>query len=285
MRKDKQTRKLLIRTATHRLRPVARQRRLAANNEPAVRLTLAVLMWLAATPPVAEGRAAQSAPAAPLDLQITQVRQLAALTATATADIEIRWTARVPRPMTLEGFDVSVEVRYSDGARGTANAPSLKATARSATLQVAAHPKANGTATLKSFHASIRARFKIASSLTVVQPAAANGGNAHAEAGQPQVAITDARLAPGCAANRECIDVRWTASAPRNTTFEGFTIGVEAQRRDGARRTDSKNVGAADRQTRLAVDTAGSAVASFKVTLNADFASLDSRTVTRDGAF
>jgi|SRR5581483_2249222 len=128
-----------------------------AGTTPASRLTFAVILWLAAAPMEAPARTPQ---AAPLDLQITQVGRLVAANSQAAADVEIRWTARVPQATTLDGFDVLLEVRYSDGARASARSDALKATARSVTLQVAAHPKTNPAATLKAFHVSLRARFK-----------------------------------------------------------------------------------------------------------------------------
>ncbi|HKQ06452.1 MAG TPA: hypothetical protein VJ464_15060 [Blastocatellia bacterium] len=128
-----------------------------AGTAPASRLAFAVLMWLAAAQADAPARPPQ---AAPLDLQITQVTRLAQANPQAATDVEVRWTARVPQATTLDGFDVLLEVRYSDGARASARGDALKATARSVTLQVASHPKANPAAALKTFHVSLRARFK-----------------------------------------------------------------------------------------------------------------------------
>jgi len=225
----------------------------------------------------------------PLDLQITQVSRLAAVNPSADADIEIRWTAKVPQLMTIGAFDVLLEVRYSDGSHGTARSESLKSTTRSAILQVAAHSKTNSAARLKEFHASIKAHFKVASTLTVthqVTPTSSGSARAGASsANQPEIFVTDARLAQGCAANHECVDVRWKATAPRAIALEGFTVSVDALSKNGAHRTDQKTASAADRQARLAVDSTGSEIASIKITLIAGFSSLDSRTVIRDGVF
>src|SRR5262245_42135856 len=55
-----------------------------------------------------------------LDLQITQVKGMAAQNDRLKTDVEIRWTAQVPRSTTIDEFDVRLEVRYSDGSRGVA---------------------------------------------------------------------------------------------------------------------------------------------------------------------
>lgn len=261
--------------------------RIQMRNEPAARLTMAVLMWFAAAPSIAQARTPQSSPQ-PLDLQITQVSRLAALgQGAANADIEIRWTAKVMRLTTIDGFDLLLEVRYSDGSRNTAHSDSLKASTRSVILQVAAHPKANSTATLKEFRANIRARFKVASTIMVQQQVAPNGGSVRAGSsspGQPEVFITEARLVPDCAADHQCVDLRWTANTPRNITINEFTASVEALHQNNTRSTDSKKVSGTERQTRLSAGPAGSGINSIKVSLLTSFVALDFKTVVKDGA-
>jgi len=278
---DQQNRRACIRVAR---RKVARRLIRQAGTDSAVRF-FAFMMWLAAAAADPQARPAQ---AAPFDLQITQVARLAAAGPQANAEVEIRWTARVPRSTTIDAFDVLMEVRYSNGERASVRGDALKATARSVTLQVAAHPKANRTAALKEFHVSLRARVRTLASLTVVQQVAPNGSSTRragtSSAGQPTVFITEARLTPECAAGRQCIDVRWEANAPRSITIEGFTVSAEAIARDGAPQTDSKTAGATERQARLAI-ARGAEIASLKVTLVAGFSALDSQTVVRDGSF
>jgi len=278
---DQQNRRAFISVAR---RKVARRLIRQAGTAPSVRF-FAFMMWLAAASADPQARTAQ---AAPFDLQITQVARLAAAGPQANAEVEIRWTARVPRSTTIDAFDVLMEVRYSNGERASVRGDALKATARSVTLQVAAHPKANRTATLKEFHVSLRARVRTIASLTVVQQVAPNGSGTRragtSSAGQPAVFIIEARLTPDCAAGRQCIDVRWEANAPRSITIEGFTVSAEADARDGAHQTDSKTAGATERQARLAI-ARGAEIASLKVTLVASFSALDSQTVVRDGSF
>lgn len=290
MRDQNQNRRRFINVATYRARQVAEKARNRMRKEQTARFTLAVLVWLAATPSASQAGARQSsATPTPLDLQITQVSRLAAIKPSADADIEIRWTAKVPQLTTIGGFDVLLEVRYSDGSRGAARNETLKATARSAILSVAAHSKSNSAAGLKEFHASIKAHFKVASTLTITQQVTpASGGSARtgsSSANQPEVFVTDARLAQGCAANQECVDVRWRAVAPRAIAIEGFTVLVDALSKNGAHRTGQKAASAADRQARLALESTGSEITLINVTLIAGFSSLDSRTVIRDGVF
>jgi hypothetical protein len=228
--------------------------------------------------------------AAPPDLQITQVKALANSGDSATTEVEIRWIAQVPRLTTIEGFDLLLEARYSDGSRSAARGEQLKAATRSAILQLATHPRQNSGSVLKDFKVTVRARFKIASSLTVVQQVtAAQGDGIRATAGsssasQPEVFITAAKLVTqGCPSQQLCVDVKWTATSPRNITVNAFTVSVDALHKDGTRSNDSKSVGSADRQARLSAGPPGSEINSVKVSLLTSFSSLDFKTVVKEG--
>lgn len=227
---------------------------------------------------------------APPDLQITLVKSLSSASPSATTDVEIRWIAQVPRMTSIEGFDVSLEARYSDGSRNTARSEQLKASARSAILQLATHPKPASSAILRDFKVTVKAKFKIASSLTVVQQVTAAQGNSlrstagSSGASQPEVFITAAKLATeNCSAGQQCVDVKWTAVAPRNITINAFTVNVDALRKDGTRNSDSKTVSGANRQARLSAGSTGSEVSSIKVSLLTSFSSLDFKTVVKEG--
>jgi hypothetical protein len=227
---------------------------------------------------------------APPDLQITQVKALPISGGGSATDVEIRWIAQVPRLTTIEGFDLFLEVRYSDGSRSAARSEQLKASARSAILRLATHPRQNGGAILKDFKLTVKAKFKIASSLTVVQQVAAAQGDGiratagSSSAGQPEVFITAAQLVTqGCSSDGRCVDVKWTATAPRNITINAFTVSVDALRKDGTRSNDSKTVGGADRQARLSAGPTGPDIQSIKVGLLTSFSSLDFKTVVKEG--
>jgi len=229
--------------------------------------------------------------AAPPDVQITQVKALPALKDKATTEVEIRWTAQVPRLTTLDEFDVLLEVRYSDGSRGVARNQHLKSTARAILLSLAAHPRQNSAAVLKDFKASVNVRFRIASSFAVVQQVAASrsdgvrASSGSSSASQPQVFITTAKLVTqGCSSGFHCVDVKWTAVAPRKITINEFTASVDALHKDGTQTTDTRTVGGQDRQTRL---QAGSRIEvdSMKVSLVTSFSLLDSKAAVREGAF
>jgi hypothetical protein len=252
----------------------------------------ALLMLLAARTPVFAARDQKSVQpqGTPPDLQITQVKPLAASGSALTTDVEIRWIAQVPRLTSIEGFDVVLEARYSDGSKSAPRNEQLKSSARSAILQLATHPKQNSNATLKDFKVSVKAKFKIASSLTVVQQVtAAQGDSFRSSAGsssssQPEVFITAAKLvAQGCAPGQRCVDVKWTAVAPRNITINEFIVSIEALRKNGTRSTDSKTAGGADRQARLSTGPDDSEINSIKVSLVTNFSSLDFKTVVKEG--
>ena len=251
-------------------------------------VAITLIMWFAARSSALDAR--DQAQGATPDLQITQVKALSASTANAT-DVEIRWTAQVPRLTTIDGFDVSLEARYSDGSKSAARSEQLRPSARSAILQVATHPRPNSNATVKGFKVTVKARFKIASSFTVSQQVAAAQGNSfRATAGssgasQPEVFITLARLVTqGCTQGKQCVDVKWTAVSPRNITINGFTVNIDALHKDGTRSADSKTVSGTDRQARLSAGASGSEVESFKLNLLTSFSSLDTKTVVKEGA-
>ena len=222
------------------------------------------------------------------DVQITQVKGLGVLNNRTTTDVEIRWTAQVPRLTTIDEFDVLLEVRYSDGSKGAARSQQLKPSARAAILALATHPRQNANAILKDFKAAVKMSFKTASSGTVFQQiTTAQNDRLGASVGtssQPEVSITAARLfTQGCSAGQQCVELKWTAVAPRNITISDFTAGVEALHADGTKTTDSKTVSNQERQARLQTGPANVGVSSMKVSLQTTFFLLDSKTALREG--
>ncbi len=229
----------------------------------------------------------------PPDLHITRVRRLAAIGVAATAEIEVRWTAQVPRLTVIDGFDAGLEVFYTDGSKNSFSSNSLRPSARTAIFKVPTHPRQSGTADLKRFKASIRINFKITSRLTLtheftVEPQTGRlQSKSGRSSGDPiEISIAEARLTnQGCASGEQCIDVKWTATAARNLSFTGFEVKAEALHKDGARRSASASTGGTGRQTRLTLKSGGSAVTSASISLFAGMASSDSVTITQDGAF
>jgi len=224
------------------------------------------------------------------DVQITQVKGLSAQNDRTTTDVEIRWTAQVPRLTTIDEFDVLLEVRYSDGSKGAARSQQLKPSARAAILALATHPRQNGTAILKDFKAAVKVSFRVASSCAVIQQVAAaqsiavrppsNSGS------QPEVSITAARLfTQGCLTGQQCVELKWTAAVPRNINITDFTAGVEALHADGTKTTDSKTVSNQERQARLQAGPSNVEVISMRVNLLTSFSLLDSKTAVKEGAF
>jgi len=259
---------------------------------PVAALALAIRLLTPASALVAREQNQIQPQASPPDVQITQVKALPAVNDKAATDVEIRWTAQVPRLTTLDEFEVLLEVRYSDGSRGVARNQQLKSTARATILSLATHPRQNGTAVLKDFKASVNVRFRIASSFAVVHRVAPSqndsvrGSSGSSSGTQPEVIVTAAKLATqGCSAGYQCVDVKWMAAAPRNITISEFTASVEALHKDGTRTTDSKTVGGQDRQARLQAGRANLEVNSMKVSLLTSFSLLDSKTAVREGRF
>lgn len=233
--------------------------------------------------------------AVPPDVQITQVKALPVLQDKSATDVEIRWTAQVPRLTTLDDFDVLLEVRYSDGSRGVARTQQLKSTVRATILSLATHPRQSGAAVLRDFKASVNVRFRIASSFAVVHQVASSlsdsvrrlsGSSSPSKGTYPDVVVIAAKLVTqGCSSGAQCVDMKWTASAPRNITISEFTASVEALHKDGTQTTDSKTVGGQDRQARLQAGRANVEVNSMKVSLLTSFSLLDSKTAVREGTF
>jgi hypothetical protein len=236
-----------------------------------------------------EQKQIQNQAAAP-DVQITQVKGLSALNDRVTTDVEIRWTAQVPRLTTIDEFDVLLEVRYSDGSKGAARSQLLKPSARAAILALATHPRQNGNAILKDFKAAVKVSFRIASSCVVIQQVAAAQGNGvrppPGPSSQPEVSITAARLfTQGCSTGQQCVDLKWTAAAPRNITITDFTASVEALHPNGTKTTDSKTVTNQERQARLQAGPANVEVISMRVSLLTSFSLIDSKTAVKEGTF
>jgi hypothetical protein len=256
-------------------------------------VAITLIMWFATRSLALDARDQKQAQpqGAPPDLQITQVKALRASTASATTDVEIRWTAQVPRLTTIDGFDVTLEVRYGDGSKNVARGEQLRASARSAILPVAAHPRPNSNATVKNFKVTVKARFKIASSVTVAQQVNTTQGNSFramagsSNASQPEVFITAAKfVAQGCPQGQQCVEVKWTAVAPRNITISEFTVSVDALHKNGTRRADSKTMSGTDRQARLLAGASGSEIESLKLSLLTSFSLMDSKIVVKEGA-
>ena len=228
--------------------------------------------------------------AASPDVQITQVKGLASVNDRMTTDVEIRWTAQVPRSTTIDEFDVLLEVRYTDGSKGAARSQQLKPSARAAILALATHPRSNGNAILKDFKAAVKVSFRTASSCALVQQVSAAQTNvvrsAPGSSSQPDVSITAARLSTqGCSTGQQCVDLKWTVAAQRNITINDFTAGVEALRPDGTKITDSKTVSNQERQARLQAGPANVEVNSMRVSLQTSFFLLDAKTAVKEGAF
>src|SRR5262245_883227 len=255
-------------------------------------LAALALMMRLVVPSAALGLVEQKliqAQAAPPDLQITQVKVLPS-PGRATTDVEIRWTAQVPRLTTIDEFDALLDVRYSDGFKAAAHSDQLRSSARAAILTLATHPRQNSTAVLKDFKATLKVRFRIAGSFAVVQQVSAQGDGVRGLSGssstsQPEVFITAAKIAQGCSTSEQCVDVKWTAAAPRNMSISEFAVTVNALHKNGTHTTDSRTVGGQDRQVRLHAGPASLDVSSIKVTLLTSFFLLDSKAAVKEGSF
>jgi hypothetical protein len=254
-------------------------------------LVLALLLLVRASAFGGRNQNQLQPPAAPPEVQITQVKAVPVLNDKATTDVEIRWTAQVPRLITLDEFDVLLEVHYSDGSRGVARNRQLKSTARATILPLATHPRLNSTAVLRDFKASVNVRFRIASSCAVVHQVATSqndGGrrsSGSSRGSQPEVVVIAAKLVTqGCSTGYQCVDVKWTDVASRNITISEFTASVDALEKDGTQTTESKTVGGHDRRARLQAG-ANAELNLMKVRLLISFSLLDSKTAVREGIF
>jgi hypothetical protein len=226
------------------------------------------------------------------DVRITSVKALPLLRDKAKTEIEIRWTAQVPRFTTLDEFDVLLEVHYSDESRAVTQNRQLKSSARAILLALATHPRPGSTAVLKYFKASVNVRFRVTSSVAVVkqvpgeQTDSVRVAAAAPDATRPQVFITAAKLVPqGCASGNQCLDVKWTAACPRNITITEFTASVDAQHKDGTQTAYSRTFDGHDRQARLHAGPKNVEVESMKVSLVTSFSLLDTKTVVSEGTF
>lgn len=192
-----------------------------------------------------------------------------------TTEVEIRWTALVPRFTTIDEFHVLLEARYSDGSKGTARSQPLKASARAALLTLPNPPASEQHIHLEGFHEVVAAqRDQVGAS-----PRSSSGRH-------PQVLITAARLVTqGCSAGQQCVEVRWTAAAPRSIGISEFTARIKALHRDGTQTTDSKTVSGQDRQALLQAGSAELGIDSIKVSLLTSFSIIDTKTAVKEGAF
>src|SRR5262245_39853147 len=93
------------------------------------------------------------------DVQVTRVRAHFESKTGPRTDIEIRWTALVPRRTKIEDFEVLLEARYTDGSKGVARLRHVKPSARAVLLSLATHPRQNNTAVLGDFKASVKVNF------------------------------------------------------------------------------------------------------------------------------
>lgn len=261
---------------------------------PTRALAIVVLLTRLAVPAQAldglEPNQIQQQAASP-EVRITEVKALPVLKDKGRTEVEIRWIAQVPRSTLLAGFDVLLEVRYSDGSRGGARNQQLKSTARSILLSLATHPRPNSTAVLRDFKASVNVRFRTASSVAVINEVVASqsdkvrGLSGSPSGREPEVVVTARLVTRGCSNGNRCVVVQWAAAVPRKITITEFTARVDAMQKDGTKTTDSRTVGGRDRQARLQAGAANIEVSSIKVSLVASFFLFDSNTVVREGTF
>src|SRR5262249_37532458 len=228
--------------------------------------------------------------AAAPDLQITHVCAVTSSDDNAVSDIQISWTALVPKQTLIESFDVLLEVRYSDGSRNVVRSDQLKSSARSMIFQMPSHPRQLTRVSLKDYRAVLRANFRVASTLSVTREVAASQEESSREVAgsssstQPEVFITRARLI-SCSQDRHCVELKWTAGAPRNVAIHHFIAMIDAVLKDGTHTVDSRKVGGSTREARLHLAHPDSRVASISVSLLTNFSAFDSKTAIREGPF
>jgi len=144
---------------------------------------------------------------------------------------------------------------------------------------------------VKDFKATVKVRFRTPSSFAVVQQVTKSGDSVRATSGpsggsQPEVFITAAKLVTqGCPSGQQCVDVKWTAAAPRNITISEFVASVEALHKNGTQTSDSKTFSGQDRQARLQAGPADVEVSSMKVGVLTSFSLLDSKSAVKEGSF
>lgn len=255
-----------------------------------IMLIALAIVWGRSSVPAVEARPSAIVEATAPDLQITHVRAATSPERASFSDIQIRWTAQVPKLTIIESFDVLLEVHYGDGSRSTSRSDQLKSSSRSMIFQIPSHPRQSSSGSLKDYKAVIRARFRVSSTLTVTQEVTSSEEEGSREvtgsssSTQPQVFITGAKLSR-CVQDRQCVELRWAASAPRSVAIHRFTAAIEAVNNDGTRSVDSKTVSGAAREVRLRAGPADSRLASISVRLLTNFSAFDSKTVIKEGLF
>ena len=276
-----------LRRCSGKWEPVRRGSWNCLRGEVGPRIALAVLVCAGTWGPNSSSAARQSAAGQPLDLQITQVNRLMTSSDERADEVEIRWVARVPRSAIIDGFDVFLDVRYSDGSHSSARSESLKPSERSTVLNLPAHRRPNSAAVLRSYHARVKAKFKVGSSITVVHHVTpeGRGGSRAGGGGQPDVLITGTKMVDACADNQRCVEVRWSVNSPRAVLVEGFAVAIDAEQKNGEHATSSATAGGGERLARLSLGPVSSEVLAIRATLVASFSSADSRTAFREGEF
>ena len=255
-------------------------------------LALFIVLLLPGFVPASAGPRRIQLEAAPPDVHITQVKARPAPITQTNTEVEIMWIAQVPRLTTLEEFDAVLDVRYSDGTRGVVRNQQLKSTSRATIVALPTHPRASSSAVLKDFRATVVVRFRIASSVAVVHQVMASQGDgtrgysASSNRSQPDVVVTSAKLVTqGCSAGSQCVDVKWTAEAPRHISIHEFTATVESLHNDGTETRDSRIIGGQNRRVLLNAGRAGVEINSIKISLLTSFSLLDSKSAVREGSF
>ncbi|HWP42958.1 MAG TPA: hypothetical protein VNO14_06975 [Blastocatellia bacterium] len=259
-----------------------------AGRAPRMLRMTASIIWLVLI--VARG-SAQNDPGG-LDLQITRVSKLPALGDSKATEVEVRWTAQVPRAITLDGFEVTLEVSYASRPKAIVTSGRLKPSARTSILKLPPHTGQQSSAEPSGFKASVKASFRAARSATVTsefeaaQPGRPRAGRGETSGPPFELAITEARVtAQDCPPGQACVDVKWTANAPRNITIDEFAVTIETRHKDGSRRTASRLASGSDRRARITIGAASSEITSMIIGLQTGFFSADSKTVTRQGSF
>jgi hypothetical protein len=230
-------------------------------------------------------------PSAGIDLQISQVNKLPALDDGKAIEIEVRWTVQVMRPFLLDSFEVTLEVSYASGARSVITSGRLKPSARTCIFEVPTPSRAEAFTGPKGFKAAVKASFRSISSVIVIREFDTAQQVRASAGGQPgasplELEVTRARAtSQGCPPGQGCVDVKWAASAPRNITIDEFIVTLETTHKDGSRKSASRNLPGSERRARISVGTIASEIASIKVSLQTDYFSSESKTVTREGFF
>jgi hypothetical protein len=221
------------------------------------------------------------------ELQITGIRRLATTEDAPMSEIEIRWTTLTPRPATIDGFDAALEVHYSDGLTSLVTSGGIKASSRAVVLRVPTHSRPGRGALLKEFKGTIKARIKSSSSFSLSRECGGQlqildqSDSDRGTVNHPEVSIHEARIG-----SRGAVDVKWTASAPRNITITAFNVNVDAVLKDGRFVSGSAAARGWSRHVKLLIERPDdSPVACMKVSLITWFFSIETKTAVKEGTF